>query len=83
MPGVHLKDAQFRAETLCQGFSALSVKYAELELRATISIGVAIYPQHGSNSDEIIRAADSAMYAAKQAGRNTVCVQPMPPGLTD
>jgi diguanylate cyclase (GGDEF)-like protein/PAS domain S-box-containing protein len=75
MPGVHLKDAQYRAETICQGFSILSVKYEEMELRATISIGVAIFPQHGSSSDEIIRAADSAMYAAKQAGRNTVCVK--------
>ncbi len=38
----------------------------------TISIGVADYPEHGSNRDELVRAADSALYAAKQAGRNRV-----------
>jgi diguanylate cyclase (GGDEF)-like protein len=75
MPGVHLKDAQVRAESICQGFSTLAVNYEEKELHSTISIGVAIFPQHGSTSDEIIRAADTAMYIAKQAGRNTVCVK--------
>ncbi|HEV2113674.1 MAG TPA: sensor domain-containing diguanylate cyclase, partial [Terriglobales bacterium] len=38
----------------------------------TISIGVADYPAHGQNRDELVRAADEALYAAKQAGRNRV-----------
>lgn len=75
MPSVNLKDSQFRAESICQGFSTLAVKYEEKVLHSTISIGVAIFPQHGSSSDEILRAADTAMYIAKQAGRNTVCVK--------
>lgn len=41
-------------------------------LRLTGSIGVATYPTHGGELDELIRAADRAMYAAKEAGRNTV-----------
>jgi len=41
-------------------------------LNATLSAGVAVYPAHGSSSDEIIRKADQAMYAAKAAGRNLV-----------
>jgi diguanylate cyclase (GGDEF)-like protein/PAS domain S-box-containing protein len=75
LPGVQLKDAQSRAEMICKEFSLLSVDYGQLNLCATISIGVAVYPERGESSDEIIRAADSAMYAAKQAGRNTVCVK--------
>src|SRR5208337_4889058 len=38
----------------------------------TISAGVAVLPDHGKNRDELVRAADSALYAAKQAGRNRV-----------
>jgi diguanylate cyclase (GGDEF)-like protein len=38
----------------------------------TASIGVATYPIHGQDSDELIKAADDALYAAKEAGRNIV-----------
>ena len=40
----------------------------------TISAGVAAFPSHGKTRDEIVRAADSGLYAAKQAGRNRVCL---------
>lgn len=40
----------------------------------TISAGVAAFPTHGKNRDEIVRAADSGLYLAKQAGRNRVCI---------
>ena len=40
----------------------------------TISAGVAAFPAHGKNRDEMIRAADNGLYAAKQAGRNRVCL---------
>src|SRR5579862_1358002 len=40
----------------------------------TISAGVAAFPGHGKGRDELIRAADNGLYAAKQAGRNRVCL---------
>src|SRR6195256_5968146 len=39
----------------------------------TISAGVAALPDHGTTRDDLVRAADTGLYAAKQAGRNQVC----------
>jgi len=41
------------------------------DLRLTASIGIAVYPQDGAASDLLLSHADAAMYAAKDAGRNT------------
>lgn len=43
-------------------------------LQKTISIGVACFPLHGNTAHEIVRAADEAMYRAKNHGRNQVCL---------
>ncbi len=47
----------------------LTVKGRRMNL--TTSVGVALFPADGSTPDELLRSADGAMYAAKQAGRNS------------
>lgn len=47
-------------------------------LRVTLSAGVAFHPQHGGSMDELLAAADSALYAAKAAGKNRVVAADLP-----
>ncbi len=42
----------------------------EIEASISASMGIAIYPADGSDSNELIKKADQAMYAAKNSGRN-------------
>ncbi|WP_328651073.1 diguanylate cyclase [Micromonospora sp. NBC_00330] len=37
----------------------------------TVSVGIAVFPDHGSTGREVLEAADDALYAAKAAGRDT------------
>jgi diguanylate cyclase (GGDEF)-like protein/PAS domain S-box-containing protein len=47
----------------------LSIAGTSIEVSA--SIGIALYPDDGSDAESLLRNADSAMYRAKEAGRNT------------
>jgi len=42
----------------------------------TISIGIALSPDHGREITTLVAQADRALYRAKESGRNRVCVQP-------
>lgn len=55
-----------------------------LEVVLSFSIGVATFPEDGSTGDELVAAADKALYASKKAGRNRVTVSgDLPAGLED
>jgi diguanylate cyclase (GGDEF)-like protein len=73
MPDIKPKDAEHRAQMLVRAINTMPFQQNGTEISASVSIGVALYPQHGSNSDDLFRCADAALYHAKQAGRN--CVQ--------
>lgn len=64
-----------RAESLCEYVRQFHFKFEDQPLGiVTLSLGVAIFPDHGSASDIIMRAADEALYRAKHAGRGQVAV---------
>jgi diguanylate cyclase (GGDEF)-like protein len=73
MPDATLEDTQHRAEELRQATLQLRVTDQDQALgQVTISLGVAALPQHGTDSARLLRAADRALYSAKNAGRNRV-----------
>lgn len=71
-----LPDVQTIESRLSLLLSHLSQPYAidDLSLRATASIGVAVFPQDNVNPDTLLRHADQAMCHAKRTGRNQVHV---------
>ena len=71
-PDLSLEHAVQRAEELRLSFQAVRARYEDVEFSATISAGVAVFPHHGETDEDLLRAADQAMYAAKAAGRNCV-----------
>jgi diguanylate cyclase (GGDEF)-like protein/PAS domain S-box-containing protein len=61
-----------RAEKLRNTLNSLYIPYGIYSLTITISMGIACYPTHGLTREAILRAADKAMYAAKEAGRDHI-----------
>ena len=55
-------------EALCASFPASDEEHGNIEIGA--SIGIAIFPRDGADMDALFKAADSAMYKAKQAGNS-------------
>ena len=75
LPDTALDTAQRLANDLLENIRTLALSHGERELdRVTASLGVAIFPAHGSTPQALIEAADAALYRAKQSGRNRVVV---------
>ena len=74
LPATPLEAARRRAEEICQTFAGQSLVYQDLEIRSTLSLGIACYPLHGATVDAILSRADQALYHAKDQGRNRVSV---------
>ena len=65
--------ARERADAIRKATAELVVHYRAGTLPpATVSIGVASYPEHGATPEALLRMADQALYRAKQLGRNVV-----------
>jgi diguanylate cyclase (GGDEF)-like protein len=71
-PETSLQDAAMLAEQLREIVAGHRFRHAGHEFSVTISQGIARSPEHGSTIEELIAAADTALYAAKAAGRNCV-----------
>ena len=75
LPESSAENAAIRANGLREATKKLEVRYRNRTLGTiTLSIGVATFPEHGQNSEELLKAADRCLYQSKAAGRDLVTV---------
>ena len=75
LPEASVDIGRQRAETMREAMLELQVVYDGKPLGpVTLSLGIACFPEHGRQRDQLLQAADAALYEAKHAGRNRVVV---------
>jgi len=71
---ISLESALERAEKLRPAIRGTNLTHRGQSLPGpTASFGVAVYPAHGAALADLVKAADQALYRAKQEGRDRVC----------
>jgi diguanylate cyclase (GGDEF)-like protein len=70
LPETEVSGAWVLAEKIRLGVSEVLVPGSEA--RASMSVGVVTFPEDGHTADELLIAADQAMYASKRTGKNRV-----------
>jgi diguanylate cyclase (GGDEF)-like protein/PAS domain S-box-containing protein len=74
LPNTSLETAAHRADQWRLAFQGLFIEHRGRKIHTTISLGVAVYPDHGLQGEDILVKADTALYVAKQSGRNQVII---------
>jgi len=88
LPGADEKGARLLAERIRKAVSEAEVEMAPGQnARVTVSLGVGVWPDDGREPEALLAAADRALYAAKQGGRDRVvaasAVAPSPPAASE
>ncbi len=72
--GASLREAVVAAERLRQQLASSPINAAGQEINITVSIGIAASEERTSDAEELMVAADKALYAAKEKGRNRIAL---------
>ncbi len=75
MRGISPDDARQRFEEMIGGVAELQLSHEDRVLpKVTISVGLAMFPDHEKSFAGLVALADEALYAAKKSGRNRLCI---------
>ena len=74
LPYVELDKAQLVARDILEVMRYRTTADTGAIPVTTASIGIALFPEHGSSGETLLMCADLAMYMAKEEGRNRFCV---------
>ena len=72
MPDMGAEDARTRIDLWRQEFAELTLHHGEFSMRTTLSVGIATFPDHLHSVQDLLSAADLALYHSKRNGRNRV-----------
>jgi len=67
------RDALSKAYDLVEAFR-LPFNIGESKINSTISVGISIYPMHGTEVSNLLKSSDMALYSSKDEGKNTAIV---------
>jgi diguanylate cyclase (GGDEF)-like protein len=75
LPEISPEDVRNSAERMREKIKELNIQYNNVVLEnITLSLGVALFPVHGTTGKAILHAADEALYQAKHQGRDQVVI---------
>jgi diguanylate cyclase (GGDEF)-like protein/PAS domain S-box-containing protein len=70
VPEISFEMLRVLAERITRAIANVRFQFEGESLRLTTSLGIAVYPDHADNAEDLIARADTAMYQAKEAGKN-------------
>jgi EAL domain-containing protein (putative c-di-GMP-specific phosphodiesterase class I) len=71
MPNSDAQQAQALAERIVRAITQIPFRFEGKILHISSSLGIALYPDHAADQEQLVVRADAAMYQAKQAGKST------------
>jgi diguanylate cyclase (GGDEF)-like protein len=75
MPGASISIARDRAEQLLTEFRRVAIDFSgQAEVAPSLSMGLAVFPEHAQTGPGLLRAADLALYRAKAEGRDRLAI---------
>lgn len=79
LPHTNAEQARIVSERLSQTVASINPRLDDPSIRLSASFGVARYPENGVSAEELVSAADKAMYRAKQGGIGLVIISDQQP----
>ena len=70
VPDISDEMLKILAERITRSIAQVRFQFEGQNLRLTCSCGIALYPDHADNTEDLVARADAAMYQAKEAGKN-------------
>jgi len=77
LPETDLKGASVVGERIRSAVENETIYYEEQEIKITLSVGGACFPDNTDNSEDLFKLADSSLYKSKSNGRNQVTMSPV------